>query len=127
MTEEEFARCMTGESVPHDPCSAWYKRNACEGIHNLKENLRKVGEVRQRVDLLMTNVMTLQADMDKFSESFAKEIDSVYERTPLKFKPPKEAVGIDDDVIGGDNLDLPSPMTPQVFPTNVKTAIEETS
>ena len=119
MTEEEFARCMTGESVPHDACSAWYRRNACDGLNELQENLRKVAEVRERVDILNTNVMDLQSEMDKFSENFSKEIDSVHERTPLKFKPPKEAVGIDDEVLGGDNLDLPSPMTPQVFPVSV--------
>ena len=120
MTEEEFGRCMTGETVPHDPCSTWYRRNACEGINDLKENLKRVGEVKERVELLMANVMNLQSEMDEFSEDFSKEIDAVRERTPLKFKMSKEAVAIDDEALGGAEFDLPSPLTPQVLPVEMK-------
>ena len=112
MTQEEFARCMSGESVPHDPCTAWYRRGPCEGVTNLKSNLEIVANVRQRLEIMNTKVMQLKADMDSFNETFSTQIKEVHTRTPLEIKA-KRAVAIDEQNTE-DVLDLPSPMAPQV-------------
>ena len=98
---------MSGEAVP--PGSS--RRRMCEGLRLMYDNLRVLGELRERQEKVMAEALQLQVDMNQFKEAFTLKVDKTLEKTPLKIRPRKEKVDIDAD-FSGQNFDLPSPMVP---------------
>ena len=118
MPTEEFERYMSGEAVPHDPNKVY----TCDGLQLMKQNLQTLSEIRERQERLMADALQLQQDMLDFKDHFRREIQDVLDRTPLKIKPKKTKVDIDEEASDSDMLPpplLPEVMTGHQVPSNI--------
>ncbi|RUS77864.1 hypothetical protein EGW08_014377, partial [Elysia chlorotica] len=109
----DFERYMSGAAVPPG-----YHRGGGEHLHlsiglrMMYENLRVLGELRQRQEKVMAEALQLQADMNEFKENFIQEVDKAKERTPLVIRPRKVKVDLDLEFSASNSSNLPSPLTP---------------
>lgn len=98
---------MTGEAVPPGAGN----EHLCAGLRLMYENLRVLGELRQRQEKVMAEALQLQADMNEFKENFIQQVDRVKARTPLTVRPRKVKVDLDAE-FSASNSNLPSPLVP---------------
>ncbi|GFN99537.1 Rab5 GDP/GTP exchange factor-like [Plakobranchus ocellatus] len=107
----DFDRYMSGAAVPPG-----YHRGGGEhlsiGLRLMYENLRVLGELRQRQEKVMAEALQLQADMNEFKENFVQEVNQAKERTPLVIRPRKVKVDLDIEFSASNSSNLPSPLTP---------------
>ena len=101
---------MSGEAVP--PSSA--TEYMCEGLRLSQDNLRHLGELRQRQEKVLAEALQLQQEMNDFKTSFTEQINNVILRTPLTVKPRKMKVDLDATEETGELENLPSPLKPQL-------------
>ncbi|XP_046578913.1 rab5 GDP/GTP exchange factor-like [Haliotis rubra] len=112
ISQSEFDRYMSGEAVPPSAGNEYM----CEGLRMSKENLRGLGELRQRQEKVAAEALQLQQEMMEFKENFMKEIQDVLTRTPLKLKPRKVKIDLDAESEEQGTLNLPSPIKPFTAP-----------
>ncbi|KAK3793130.1 hypothetical protein RRG08_030213 [Elysia crispata] len=107
----DFDRYMSGAAVPPG-----YHRGGGEhlsiGLRMMYENLRVLGELRQRQEKVMAEALQLQADMNEFKENFIQEVDQAKARSPLVIRPRKVKVDLDLEFSANNSSNLPSPLTP---------------
>ncbi|XP_012942891.1 rab5 GDP/GTP exchange factor isoform X2 [Aplysia californica] len=107
LSTTEFDRYMSGEAVPPGAGN----EHLCQGLRLMYENLRVLGELRQRQEKVMAEALQLQADMNQFKETFTLRVNKTLERTPLTIRPRKVKVDLDAE-FSGSNSNLPSPLIP---------------
>lgn len=107
ISSTDFDRYMSGEAVP--PGSG--NEHLCRGLQLMHENLRELGELRQRQEKVMAEALQLLADMNEFKENFVTQIEQTKQKTPLTIRPRKVKVDPDAE-FSGTNSNLPSPLTP---------------
>lgn len=112
ISQSEFDRYMSGEAVPPSAGNEYM----CEGLRMSKDNLRGLGELRQRQEKVAAEALQLQQEMMEFKENFMKEIQDVLTRTPLKLKPRKVKIDLDAESEEQGTLNLPSPIKPFTAP-----------
>uniref|UniRef100_A0A0B7ACE7 Rab5 GDP/GTP exchange factor n=1 Tax=Arion vulgaris TaxID=1028688 RepID=A0A0B7ACE7_9EUPU len=112
ISNTDFDRYMTGEAVPPGAGN----EQLCAGLRLMYENMRTLGELRQRQEKVMSEALQLQVDMNEFKENFVEQVDRVKARTPLIIRPRKVKVDLDAE-LSGSNSNLPSPLVP--FRVNV--------
>lgn len=107
----DFDRYMSGAAVPPG-----YHRGGGEhlsvGLRLMYENLRVLGELRQRQEKVMAEALQLQADMNEFKENFMHEVNQVKDRCPLVMRPRRIKVDLDLEFSANNSSNLPSPLTP---------------
>ncbi|CAG5136279.1 unnamed protein product [Candidula unifasciata] len=103
----DFERYMSGEAMPPGAGN----QHLCLGLRLMYENLRVLGELRQRQEKVMAEALQLQADMNEFKENFIEKVDRVKSRTPLIIRPRKVKVDLDAE-FSGNGSNLPSPLVP---------------
>lgn len=111
MSSTDFERYMTGEAVPPGAGN----EHLCLGLRLMYENLRVLGELRERQEKAMAEALQIQADMNEFKESFIERVDRIKARTPLTIRPRKVKVDLDAE-FSGNASNLPSPLVPVRIP-----------
>ncbi|KAK9877335.1 hypothetical protein WA026_017730 [Henosepilachna vigintioctopunctata] len=92
MAEEEFDAYMSGQIT----CvSAWESALvACEGMHQLRENLNILKDLSQRTTIVQEGSKMLREDIEKFKNELNETVSVVMERTPLVIKPRKSPISL---------------------------------
>lgn len=100
---------MSGEAVPPGAGNG----QMCLGLQMMYENLRVLGELRQRQERVLAEALQLQADMNQFKDNFTQRVNKAKEDYPLIIKPRKVKIDLDTEFSGnGNNSNLPSPLVP---------------
>ena len=115
---KEFESYITGKSVP--PGSWRTSLLMCDGLQVTSQNLKSLAELKKKHDIVISQALQLQQEMDAFQKDVEDEVKAVLDRTKYTLRHPKKPIRPDADVDESDTSALPPPLTPQnVQPENV--------
>lgn len=84
---DEFGALMSGEKVYS---SAWESALlACESLHLISENMRKMEILNKRNDLVLKGIECLSNDLKVFEDEITQKIDETLSKAPLTILPIK--------------------------------------
>ena len=116
MDPKTFDSYITGKSVP--PGSWRTSLLMCDGLQVTSQNLKTLAELKKRQDLVISQSLNLQEEMDAFQKDVEEEVKAVLDRTKYTIKHPKKPVEPDADVDESDVSALPPPLIPQNMQTS---------
>ena len=111
MDPKTFDSYITGKSVP--PGSWRTSLLMCDGLQVTSQNLKTLAELKKRQDLVLSQSLKLQEDMDAFQKDVEEEVKAVLDRTKYTIRHPKQPIKPDADVDESDVSALPPPLIPQ--------------
>ena len=77
--EEEFESYYKGHAVP--PGSWRTSLLMCDGLQVASQNLKSLAELRTRHDVVLSQAVKLQQDMEAFQKDVEEEVKAVLDRT----------------------------------------------
>ena len=111
MDPKTFDSYITGKSVP--PGSWRTSLLMCDGLQVTSQNLKTLAELKKRQELVISQSLKLQEEMDAFQKDVEEEVKSVLDRTKYTIRHAKKPVEPDADVDESDVSALPPPLIPQ--------------
>ena len=112
MDAKEFESYVSGAAIP--PGSWKSSLLMCESLQGMSQNLKLLGELRQRYDKVLQETTKIQQSMAAFQQEITQEVDACLARTTYTIKGPKKPVAIDDEAMEAPSAStLPAPLQPQ--------------
>ncbi|XP_056322534.1 rab5 GDP/GTP exchange factor isoform X4 [Danio aesculapii] len=115
LSPEDFERYMSGQASPRrqDDPAGWPQSGSRVNpvLTQIQHNLSVLSSLEKRQQQVIEGAQSLEAELNEWQESVAREVQEILERYPLDIKPRASAI----DAENVENDRLPPPLQPQVF------------